>query len=214
LLSYGASSDVPVAWLICCDAMAYDAGYLPPETLPEWKAAAARRPGAGGAGRIIIRAAPHGRQHRHWYRDGFDAEFYRSTEASRPNAVNRDVTHVRSERGGSWIGSAVVTRLAVRDASGRECHPQGTAGLIVRSPAEPRYPYRVRFPGGDEASLKRQDLEVLKRHQRVQGDTGPMVEHDLWGSAGRSATPEARSRQGHGGQEYAQPIGADARRRR
>lgn len=78
------------------------------------------------------------------------------------------------------VGTAVVTRLAVCDGSGRECHPRGTAGLIVRSPAEPSYPYRVRFPGGDEASFKRHDLEVLKHHQRVRGDAGPMAEHDLW----------------------------------
>jgi acyl carrier protein len=49
-----------------------------------------------------------------WCRDWYDERFYSKPEASRPNAVNRTRTPVRSERGGSWIGSAELCRSSYR----------------------------------------------------------------------------------------------------
>lgn len=49
-----------------------------------------------------------------WCQDWYDEEFYRSPEASRRNPVNRHATQVRSERGGSWVGSVELCRSSYR----------------------------------------------------------------------------------------------------
>jgi uncharacterized protein len=76
------------------------------------------------------------------------------------------------------LGTAVVALTEIRGPDGRELHPRGAAGLIIRAPADPEHSYRIRFPGGDEATLKRRDLEVLKHYiggtdlQTSAGGTG------------------------------------------
>lgn len=49
-----------------------------------------------------------------WCRDWYDEQFYSKPDASKPNVVNRTPTLVRSERGGSWIGSAELCRNSYR----------------------------------------------------------------------------------------------------
>jgi len=49
-----------------------------------------------------------------WCRDWYDPKFYQSPEAVQPNPVNRRATGIRSERGGSWIGSAELCRSSYR----------------------------------------------------------------------------------------------------
>ena len=87
------------------------------------------------------------------------------------------------------VGTAVVTRVAVRSSGGVPVHPPGETGVIVRAPANPAHPYQVRFPGGDQATLKRLDLHVLKHFQRPGFDTKAgghtirpdrMTDYDLW----------------------------------
>lgn len=63
------------------------------------------------------------------------------------------------------VGTAVVALVDVRGADGRPLHVRGTMGVIVTSPADPEHAYRVRFPGGDESSLKRRELQALSRYQ-------------------------------------------------
>ena len=47
-----------------------------------------------------------------WCADWYDPEFYRSSEASRPDPINRnDRTGVRSERGGSWVPTTTGAAL-------------------------------------------------------------------------------------------------------
>ena len=41
--------------------------------------------------------------------------------------------------------------------------PAGAVGVIVRAPADATHAYRVRFPDGAEASLRRSELRILKR---------------------------------------------------
>ena len=52
-------------------------------------------------------------------------------------------------------------------------------GVIVRAPVDPEHSYRVRFPGGEEVSLKRQEFEVLKQYLDPSRQRGPLAEHDL-----------------------------------
>jgi sulfatase modifying factor 1 len=49
-----------------------------------------------------------------WCRDWYSPSFYATPEASARNPVNTQVSHVRSERGGSWIGPAFLCRSSYR----------------------------------------------------------------------------------------------------
>lgn len=80
------------------------------------------------------------------------------------------------------VGTAIVAVVDVRGADGRPLHVRGAAALIVSSPVDPEHSYRVRFPGGDEASLKRREFQVLSRYQH-EGEgsrVDPLTEYDLY----------------------------------
>ena len=78
------------------------------------------------------------------------------------------------------VGTAVVALSEVRGPDGRVLHPRGSAGLITKSPADPEHSYRVRFPGGDEVSLRRRDMQTLKHFQREGYQPDPLTQHDLY----------------------------------
>ncbi|MCE9582532.1 MAG: nucleotidyltransferase domain-containing protein [Planctomycetes bacterium] len=63
-------------------------------------------------------------------------------------------------------GTQVVSRVEIQDASGARLHPHGAVGIVVKSPADATHSYRVRFPDGFEASLKRTEIEVRKASPR------------------------------------------------
>jgi formylglycine-generating enzyme len=58
-----------------------------------------------------------------WCRDWYAADFYRSPAALAADPVNRTVSGVRSERGGSWVGPAALARSSYR--RGREPAAKG-----------------------------------------------------------------------------------------
>src|SRR5690606_28318483 len=59
---------------------------------------------------------------------------------------------------------------------------RGAVAVVVRAPGDHRHAYRVRFPDGGEASLRREEFAV--RRQAARDDLAdaldPMVEHDLY----------------------------------
>jgi len=61
--------------------------------------------------------------------------------------------------------------------------PRGSVGVILSAPADLHHLYRVRFSGGEEVSLHRLDLYVLKHYQQPNADApnpaDPMTEYDL-----------------------------------
>ena len=66
------------------------------------------------------------------------------------------------------IGTAVVrTTAGVAEVRSSD---QGAVGVVVGVPVDPEHSYRVRFPGGEELSLRRYELSVLKHYQE-QGMT-------------------------------------------
>jgi predicted nucleotidyltransferase len=65
-------------------------------------------------------------------------------------------------------GSRVVALVNVHGSEGRIQHPRGAVGVIVRAPTDHHHAYRVRFPDGFEAPLKRQELDLLARS--LEGD--------------------------------------------
>lgn len=81
------------------------------------------------------------------------------------------------------VGTQVVAKAEVRGPDGRPALPAGAVGVVTQSPADYWHSYRVRFPGGVEASFQRADLSVLA-HYKAGGVIGaaaadPLAEHDL-----------------------------------
>jgi len=78
------------------------------------------------------------------------------------------------------VGTAIVALVDVRGHDGRPSHPRGTAGLIIKSPADPEHNYRVRFPGGDEVTLSRREMEVLSIYNSPgYQHNDPLTGHNL-----------------------------------
>ena len=78
-------------------------------------------------------------------------------------------------------GTQVVTRTALARGGGTE-RPRGAVGVVVRAPLDGRHGYRVRFPDGDEATLRRGDFAVRRQALRegIDDVLDPMAEHDLY----------------------------------
>ncbi len=67
-------------------------------------------------------------------------------------------------------GTKVVTLVDLSTTAGLLLHPRGTAGVIVKSPTDHEHSYRVRFPDGFEAALKRGEVTMLARFK--EGEIG------------------------------------------
>lgn len=79
------------------------------------------------------------------------------------------------------VGTQVVTRRPVRTGSGMPIAPEGAVGRVVGAPADAHHAYRVAFPDGREASLRRHELSVRKQHVRdgVAEAGAALREYDL-----------------------------------
>ena len=81
------------------------------------------------------------------------------------------------------VGTAVVTKVEVKGAGGDVTCPIGAVGTIVRAPLDAQHSYRVRLPGGEEVTLRRDELSALKHFQREGIALGTaddvMAEYDL-----------------------------------
>jgi predicted nucleotidyltransferase len=78
------------------------------------------------------------------------------------------------------VGTQVVALVEIRGTNGKPAHPRGAVGVITQSPADHLHSYRVRFPDGFEASLKRQEISVLAQYQSSGIENDPLAEHDLY----------------------------------
>lgn len=74
------------------------------------------------------------------------------------------------------LGTQVVTLV---DAPGAVPHPRGTVGVVVKSPTDHEHSYRVRFPDGSEAPLRRDEVTMLARFQ--EGEFGEAASVELYG---------------------------------
>jgi uncharacterized protein len=77
-------------------------------------------------------------------------------------------------------GTRVVAQVEMKGADGKTVHPRGAMGIVVQSPADVWHSYRVRFPDGFEASLKRSELAILTQFQQGWQSAEPLVEYDLF----------------------------------
>ncbi len=76
------------------------------------------------------------------------------------------------------VGTQVVTLVDIPGAAGLVLHPRGTVGVVVKSPTDHEHSYRVRFPDGFEAPLKRNEFTMLAQFKEGEiGDSAHAVAH-------------------------------------
>ena len=80
------------------------------------------------------------------------------------------------------VGTQVVSLVEVRGTDGRAVHPRGAVGVVVQAPSDYWHSYRVRFPDGFEAALKRGELAILSHYKQAGMGQGehPLAEFDLY----------------------------------
>jgi predicted nucleotidyltransferase len=75
------------------------------------------------------------------------------------------------------VGTQVVVLRDVPGDGGRILYPKGAVGIVVRAPGDLDHAYRVRFPDGVEAPLRRDELTMLAAYK--EGEIGdPAVTAD------------------------------------
>jgi predicted nucleotidyltransferase len=79
------------------------------------------------------------------------------------------------------VGTQVVTLVDIVGAAGLVRHPRGTVGVIVKSPTDHEHSYRVRFPDGLEAALKRSEITMLAKFKEGEiGDSAHVAQAQLY----------------------------------
>src|SRR5881397_1430267 len=71
-----------------------------------------------------------------------------------------------------FAGTQVVALVQVRGTNNSLVHPRGVVGVVTRTPTGDQNEFLVRFPDGFEASLTRENLEVLKHFKDRLGRDG------------------------------------------
>ena len=61
------------------------------------------------------------------------------------------------------VGTQVVTRVDIQDEA---LHTRGSVGVIIKSPQDNSHAYRVEFPDGSVASLRRSEITIRKESQK------------------------------------------------
>lgn len=78
------------------------------------------------------------------------------------------------------VGTQVVTKVAVVGTSGRLAYPSGAVGVVVQAPVDLTHSYRVRFPDGFEAPLRRDEIVMLAHFKRgLLDESGALSSHQL-----------------------------------
>ncbi len=79
------------------------------------------------------------------------------------------------------VGTQVVTSVDIVGAGGLVRHPRGTVGVIVKAPTDSEHSYRVRFPDGLEAALKRGEITMLAKFKEGEiGDSAHVAQAELY----------------------------------
>src|SRR5918999_735630 len=83
------------------------------------------------------------------------------------------------------VGTQVVALVEVKGPDGKAAYPRGAVGVVVQAPSDYWHSYRVRFPDGFEAALKRQELSILSHYKQAQigqgqGPAGALAEYSLY----------------------------------
>ena len=93
-----------------------------------------------------------------------------------------------------FAGTQVVSLVEVRGTNNSLVHPRGAVGVVTRTPTGDQNQFLVRFPDGFEASLTREQLDVLKHFKDRLGQVGrvtpcapPLIQSAPDGSLGTAS---------------------------
>jgi uncharacterized protein len=76
------------------------------------------------------------------------------------------------------VGTQVVTLVDIPGSAGLVLHARGTVGVVVKAPTDHEHSYRVRFPNGFEAPLKRDEITMLAQFKEGEiGDSAHAAAH-------------------------------------
>jgi hypothetical protein len=78
------------------------------------------------------------------------------------------------------VGTRIVTRIEVKTDSARALRPVGAVAEIVAVPADALHSYRVRFPDGAEASVRRKDFSIWSQYREETAGPDPLIDHELF----------------------------------
>src|SRR2546422_201706 len=79
-----------------------------------------------------------------------------------------------------FAGTQVVSLVEVRGTNNSLVHPRGAVGVVMRTPTGDQNQFLVRFPDGFEASLTREQLDVLKHFKdRLPGAESATADFNL-----------------------------------
>ncbi len=78
-----------------------------------------------------------------------------------------------------FAGTQIVSLVEVRGTNNSLVHPRGAVGIVTRTPTGDQKQFLVRFPDGYEASLRREQLDVLKHFKDRLPDAGADSGFDL-----------------------------------
>jgi predicted nucleotidyltransferase len=79
------------------------------------------------------------------------------------------------------VGTRIVTRVELKTDAARALRPVGAVAEIVAAPADALHSYRVRFPDGAEASVRRRDFSIWSQYRDAAvGESDPLIDHELF----------------------------------
>jgi predicted nucleotidyltransferase len=70
-----------------------------------------------------------------------------------------------------FAGTQVVSLVEIRGTNYSLVHPRGAVGVVTRTPTGDQNHFLVRFPDGFEASLTREQIDILKHFKDRLGET-------------------------------------------
>ena len=79
------------------------------------------------------------------------------------------------------VGTRVVTRVEAKTDAARALRPVGAVAEIVAIPIDALHSYRVRFPDGAEASLRRREFSIWSQYrEEAVGGPDPLIDHEIF----------------------------------
>src|SRR5438477_1731130 len=78
------------------------------------------------------------------------------------------------------VGTRIVTRVEVKTDAARALRPVGAVAEIIAAPADALHSYRVRFPDGAEAPIRRREFSIWSQYREdAVGGSDPLIDHEL-----------------------------------
>jgi len=71
-----------------------------------------------------------------------------------------------------YAGTQIVSLVEIRGTNNSLVHPRGAVGVVTRTPTGDQNHFLVRFPDGFEASLTRDQIDILKHFKDRLGESG------------------------------------------